>query len=68
MPVPPLPAVSAVARVSAPAELKEDVAVAPKEAVLPETEPPKSVVPVAFVVVSPPANERSVVVELPTNG
>ena len=43
-------------------------ALEPNDAVFPVTRPAYAFVAVAFVVVSPPANERSVVVELPTNG
>ena len=52
--------------------LPEDVsvvdAVAPMAREVPESAFAKSVVPVAFVNVSPPLNARSVVVALPTNG
>ena len=60
IPVPPLPAVNAVAKVSAPFAANDEVAVAPKDAVFELWLVVKRLVPVAFVKVSPPLKARSV--------
>ena len=65
MPVPPLPAVSAVAKVSWPALLNDEVAVPPNDAVFELWLVEKRFVVVALVVVIPPVNERRVEVEAP---
>jgi hypothetical protein len=62
VPVPPSEIARSVASVRTPAEEKLEVAVAPKDAAFPVSVPPKMVVPVAFVVVSPPLNASKVVV------
>ena len=63
-PVPPLLAVRAVAKVSAPVDENDEVAVAPKDACDAVRTLVKSVVVVAFDAISPPLKLRSVVVAL----
>ena len=60
--------VSAEARVRAPAELKDEVAVPPKAAVLAVSVPPKRLVEVAALAVRPPLKDRRVEVALEGNG
>ena len=60
--MPPLPTVRALARERTPAESNDDVAVAPKRAVLAVSTFEKNVVDVPFVIVSPPLKLRRVVV------
>ena len=72
-PVPPLTTVSAWAKVSAPFEAKDEVAVAPKLAVLAVSVPAKRVVEVAevalmVVAVSPPLKVSKVEVAFEGNG